>query len=117
MSDEDVYSLVVYLNTLTPVRNPVPRSKIVFPVSMLMRGAPQPAGHVPEPDRSNKLKYGEYLVTMAGCMECHTPAKHSRSCSLVSLSSSAKARITDSRSAAAPQSVFEAVSHSRHLCI
>jgi hypothetical protein len=78
MSDEDVYSLVAYLNTLTPIQNPVPRSKIVFPVSMLIKGAPQPAGHVTERDRSNKLKYGEYLVTMAGCMECHTPAKQGK---------------------------------------
>jgi cytochrome c len=78
MSDEDVYSLVAYLNTLVPVRNSVPRSKIVFPVSMLMKGAPQPAGHVPELDRTDKVKYGEYLVTMAGCMECHTPAKQGK---------------------------------------
>lgn len=78
MSDQDVYSLVAYLDTLAPVRNAVPRSKIVFPVSMLMKGAPQPAGHVPEPDRSNKVKYGEYLVTLAGCMECHTPAKQGK---------------------------------------
>jgi hypothetical protein len=33
---------------------------------------------VPEPDRSNKVKYGEYLVTMAGCMDCHTPAKQGK---------------------------------------
>jgi hypothetical protein len=78
MSDEDVYSLVAYLNTLAPIRNAVPRSKIVFPVSMLMKGAPQPAGHVPQPDRSNKVKYGEYIVTLAGCMECHTPAKQGK---------------------------------------
>jgi mono/diheme cytochrome c family protein len=78
MSDEDVYSLVAYLNTLPPVRNPVPRSKIVFPVSMLIKSAPQPAGHVPQPDHSNKVKYGEYLVTMAGCIECHTPAKQGK---------------------------------------
>jgi mono/diheme cytochrome c family protein len=78
MSDEDVYSLVAYLNTLTPVRNQVQRSKIVFPVSMLMKGAPRPVGHVPQPDHSNKVKFGEYLVTMAGCMECHTPAKEGK---------------------------------------
>ncbi|HTP35380.1 MAG TPA: c-type cytochrome [Candidatus Acidoferrales bacterium] len=78
MSDEDVYSLVAYLNTLTPIQNPLPRSKIIFPVSMLMKGAPQPAGQVPEPDRSSKVKYGEYLVAMAGCMECHTPAKQGK---------------------------------------
>lgn len=76
MSDEDVYSLVAYLNTLTPVRNRVPRSQIAFPVSMFIKSAPRPAGHVPEPDRSNKVKYGEYLVTVAGCVVCHTPAKN-----------------------------------------
>lgn len=76
MSDEDVYSLVAYLNTLTPVRNQVPRSQIAFPVSLLIKSAPRPAGHVPQPDRSNKVKYGEYLVTIAGCMVCHTPAKN-----------------------------------------
>ena len=78
MSDEDVQSLVAYLNTLAPVKNPVQRSKIAFPVSILMKGAPRPAGHVPQPDRSNKVKYGEYLVTMAGCMECHTPSKQGK---------------------------------------
>ena len=78
MSDEDVYSLVAYMNTLAPVRNPVPRSRIDFPVSLLMKSAPQPAGHVPEPDRSNKVKYGEYFATLAGCMECHTPAKQGK---------------------------------------
>ena len=50
MSDEDVYSLVAYLNTLKPVRNRVPRSRLNFPVSMLMRTAPQPVRNVPAPD-------------------------------------------------------------------
>jgi hypothetical protein len=36
------------------------------------------AGRVPEPDRSDEVKYGEYLVTMAGCMECHTPARQGK---------------------------------------
>jgi mono/diheme cytochrome c family protein len=66
------------LNTLAPVKNRVPRSRINFPVSMFVKSAPSPAGRVPEPDRSNKLKYGEYLVTLAGCAECHTPAKQGK---------------------------------------
>lgn len=74
MSDEDVYSLVAYLNSLTPVRNVVPPTKVEFPVSLLMKSAPQPAGSVPEPDRGDKMKYGEYLVTLSGCANCHTPA-------------------------------------------
>ena len=73
MADEDVYSLVAYLRSLPAVKNAVPRSQLDFPVSMLIKGEPQPAGSVPVVDRSNRLAYGQYLVAMAGCEECHTP--------------------------------------------
>ena len=72
LSDEDVYSLVAYLDTLPPVKNRVPETQVDFPVSWLMRTEPAPAGRVPPPDRSNQLAYGEYLVNAAGCLECHT---------------------------------------------
>ena len=73
MSDEDVYALVAYLNSLAPVRNAVPPTKLKFPVSVLIKGAPQPVASVPAPDRRNQVRYGEYLVTNAGCRDCHTP--------------------------------------------
>jgi mono/diheme cytochrome c family protein len=73
MSDEDVYALVAYLRTLTPAKNSLPRSKIHFPVSMFIKRVPQPAGHVPPVDRSNPVKYGEYLAALGGCGGCHTP--------------------------------------------
>jgi mono/diheme cytochrome c family protein len=72
MSDEDAESLVAYMNTLPPVRNPLPATKLSFPISLMINGAPKPAGSVPPPDRSDRLKYGEYLVTLAGCAHCHT---------------------------------------------
>jgi mono/diheme cytochrome c family protein len=74
MSDEDVYSLVAYLDSLPPVRNVVPQTHLKFPVSLMIKSAPQPVkAPVPPPDHTNKAKYGEYLVTVAGCMGCHTP--------------------------------------------
>jgi mono/diheme cytochrome c family protein len=73
MSDEDVRSVVAYLNQLPPVRNALPATKIKFPVNLFVKSAPRPAGSVPPPDRSNRLKYGEYLVRLGGCMDCHTP--------------------------------------------
>jgi len=41
----------------------------------MIKGVPQPAGQVPTPDRSNRLAYGKYLVTIGGCSDCHTPLK------------------------------------------
>ncbi|MGH9718711.1 MAG: c-type cytochrome [Bryobacteraceae bacterium] len=73
MSDEDVYSIVAYLNTLRPVRSALSRTRLDFPVSMLIRSAPKPAGQVAVPDPGDKLQYGKYLVNLAGCITCHTP--------------------------------------------
>ncbi len=74
MSDEDVESLVAYLNSLPPVRNPLPATALSFPVNLMIKGAPQPAGSVPPPDRADRLKYGKYLATLGGCGGCHTPS-------------------------------------------
>ncbi len=74
MSDEDVQSVVAYLNSLAPVRHPQPPTKLDFPVNLLIKSAPQPTPSVPAPNPSDRLKYGEYLVTIGGCMACHTPS-------------------------------------------
>jgi mono/diheme cytochrome c family protein len=73
MSDEDVESVVAYLDSLSPVRNPLPQTHLTFPIPLLIKGVPQPAGSVPPPDRSDKLKYGQYLASLADCAGCHTP--------------------------------------------
>lgn len=73
MSDEDVEAVVAYLNSLPPVKNPLPKTQLAFPVNLLIKGAPQPAGSVPPPDHTDKVKHGEYLVTIGGCGDCHTP--------------------------------------------
>jgi mono/diheme cytochrome c family protein len=74
MSDEDLAALIVYIRSLPPVRNPLPKTEIIFPVKYLIRNVPQPITEpVSSPDRSDRLKWGEYLVTIASCNECHTP--------------------------------------------
>src|SRR5262249_33855917 len=75
MSDEDVKSLGAYLNTLPPVKHQVERSQVDFPVSVLIKSAPQPAGAVASPNQSDRFAYGEYLVSLAGCGGCHTPTE------------------------------------------
>lgn len=74
MSDEDAHALVAYLNTLTPLNNPLPKTELNFPVNLLNKFAPKPVeGQVKSPPSSNTLAYGEYLVTLGSCAECHTP--------------------------------------------
>ena len=74
ISDEDLASLIVYLRSIPPVRKQLPRTEIIFPVKYLMRSAPQPITEpVPDPDHSSPVSQGKYLVTIAGCSDCHTP--------------------------------------------
>jgi mono/diheme cytochrome c family protein len=73
MSDDDAESLVAYLNTLMPVRNVLPATRLHFPVSFLNRLSPKPVhGPVGAPGRSDPKVYGAYLVRIAGCVECHS---------------------------------------------
>jgi len=74
MSDEDLASLIVFIRSLTPVRHEQPPTEIIFPVKYLIRSAPEPVTQpVSGPDRSDPLKWGQYLVTIASCNECHSP--------------------------------------------
>ncbi len=74
MSDEDLASVIVYLRSIPPVNKALPKTEIIFPVRYLMRSAPQPiTAPVPQPDVSTPAKRGQYLVTVAGCADCHTP--------------------------------------------
>jgi len=74
LSDEDVASIVVHLRALPPVRLQQPTTEIVFPVRHLIRSVPEPLpAPVPAPDVSTPEKRGAYLVTIAGCANCHTP--------------------------------------------
>jgi len=74
MPDEDLASVVVYLRSLPAVRNPLPETEIIFPVKYFMRNAPEPiTSPVPEPDLSDPVKRGAFLVNLVGCADCHTP--------------------------------------------
>lgn len=73
MSDDDVQSLVAYLNSLPPVRNPLPRMEVPFPISLFIKGMPQPVLQpVANPNPASPRARAEYLVTIGGCQTCHT---------------------------------------------
>jgi mono/diheme cytochrome c family protein len=67
----DLNAIVAYLRSLPPVNNKVrdPVYKMAIP-HQIFPGAERPMS---EADLNDKLKRGFYLVTIAHCMECHTP--------------------------------------------
>jgi mono/diheme cytochrome c family protein len=74
MSDDDVQSLVAYLNTLPPVRHELPRTQIKFLISLMVKGVPEPVTQPDQtPPKTNQTLYGEYLATIGSCETCHTP--------------------------------------------
>jgi mono/diheme cytochrome c family protein len=74
LPDEDIASIVVYLRSLPPVRNPLPKTEVGFPVNHLMLSAPEPITSVmAQPDVSDPVKRGRFLVNAAACADCHTP--------------------------------------------
>ena len=74
MADEDLAAIVVYLRTLAPVHHELPATEIIFPVKYLIQNAPKPVeGRVAGADPTDQVAWGKYLVTIAGCGDCHTP--------------------------------------------
>ncbi len=69
ISDEDLASVAVYLRSVPAIKNPLPPSKINFPVNLLVRGVPQPVTAPVTTPASDPMSHGKYLVKL-GC-GCH----------------------------------------------
>ncbi|MBE0645441.1 MAG: c-type cytochrome [Bacteroidetes bacterium] len=72
MDKEDIYAIIAYIRTLDPVENTVQKSDVKFPMNLIMRTIPSDPTHESRPSPSNKVAYGKYMITMAGCADCHT---------------------------------------------
>ena len=70
ISDTDLSAVVAYLRSVPAVVQTVPES--TYYVAVPSSYGP-PVGSVPDLPRKVSVEYGKYLVTIAHCMECHTP--------------------------------------------
>lgn len=76
MAKSDLLSIIAYIRTIKPIRNKVEARVLPMPMAMIYPGPmlqPTVDGNVLPPS-SDKVKYGEYLTTMADCAACHSPA-------------------------------------------
>jgi mono/diheme cytochrome c family protein len=71
MTEHDLDAVVAYLRTLKPIHNKVADPIYKMPqVEHVIPGGEKP---YTEAMFADKVKHGFYLVTIAHCMECHTP--------------------------------------------
>lgn len=70
LSDEDVKSIIVYLRSIPPIKNPLSMTKLPFPVTVDMKVALTPPL---QKNASPLVRRGWYLTRVAGCADCHTP--------------------------------------------
>ncbi|HEY3884252.1 MAG TPA: hypothetical protein VGL62_03520, partial [Vicinamibacterales bacterium] len=70
LSDEDLASVIVYLRSLPPVRNSLPKTSI--PKGRLVPSPQVLTAPVAPLDRSTAVARGRYLVQVADCIGCHT---------------------------------------------
>ena len=75
MSDEDLASVIVYLRSIEPVRNVLPKTKIPEPMKVTLPEYQPIDGPVPAPDMSDPVALGKYLAALGSCSSCHTPIK------------------------------------------
>ncbi len=77
MGDEDARAIVTWVRSLPTIARRHPEPTLDFPLSLLVRTIPAPAGprgdgHVATPTPRVDAAYGAYLVRMASCADCHT---------------------------------------------
>jgi len=73
LSDEDLASIIVYLRTLPPVRNPLPKRRLSPESERAAKDGPKPiTEHVPARNLSNPVDRGRYLADIADCSGCHS---------------------------------------------
>lgn len=75
LATEDVLSIIAYIRSLDPISYTAPASNPDFPMNIILHLIPKTASPVNIPSISDTVKYGQYLVNAAGCIECHSPVE------------------------------------------
>ena len=75
LTREDLEDIVCYIRSLKPIENQVHETELNFPVNLIVKILPLKTYTPSEPvNKTDSIKYGKYLFSIAGCAGCHTPA-------------------------------------------
>ncbi len=80
LSDEDALSIIGYLRSLPAVKNDPGRMEVKFPVSMFIRGVPEPLTTplAAAPAPTDKMSRGKWLLQVCSCGDCHDSVDNHR---------------------------------------
>ena len=73
LDKEDIFDVIAYLRSMNPIEHENIPSKSDFPMSLILNTIPKEDTFTTMPNKADKVAYGEYLVIMASCIDCHTP--------------------------------------------
>jgi mono/diheme cytochrome c family protein len=72
LDQEDITAVIAYLRTLPAKESKVEASKADFPFNFILNTIPSKPDFHKRPAPSDPVAYGKYMITAAGCIECHT---------------------------------------------
>lgn len=75
MDKEDIYDIIAYIRSLSPIENITPERSLDFPMNFIVNTIPEKAHLTIKPSKSDTIQYGAYLTNATACMECHTQVK------------------------------------------
>lgn len=72
LDKEDIEAVIAYLRTLPSIENKTEASVADFPMNFIINTIPKAPDFQTRPAASEAVNYGKYVLTAAGCKECHT---------------------------------------------
>jgi len=72
LDKNDIESVIAYIRSLKPIENETEISSSDFPMNFIINTLPKKPSFSKIPQQSDKINYGKYMITAAGCIDCHT---------------------------------------------
>lgn len=76
LDKSDIEAVIAYIRNLKSIENKTEVSSSDFPMNFIINTIPKKATFTNIPQQSDKINYGKYMITAAGCMDCHTQSKN-----------------------------------------
>ena len=72
LDKNDIEAVIAYIRSLISIENETEISSSDFPMNFIINTIPKKPAFSKIPQQSEKINYGKYMITAAGCIDCHT---------------------------------------------